>query len=204
MTRESGPSPLEKGEKSALPFAIHRIYVGIHHKKLSLGWDCLDLLWTLLPNENPEKRHMGRFDDFAMTLEKKIRREIEAEMFQPTSPRSQMEVQDELPLGFAWLLGQQPSMQKDTQTQTRGQRAYGVREKPRPPHVLNTEQRQALEHFLKWGTELSPAFRAQELKRAWRQVAMRTHPDHGGTDSAFREARSAYQTLLSVFKNAKV
>lgn len=37
---------------------------------------------------------------------------------------------------------------------------------------------------------------AQEVKDAWRQTAMRTHPDHGGAVEVFRASHTAYKWLL--------
>jgi curved DNA-binding protein CbpA len=52
--------------------------------------------------------------------------------------------------------------------------------------------------FSQLGTELSPAFRAGDLRRAWRKAALATHPDHGGNAEAFHQAQVANQILQSV------
>lgn len=39
---------------------------------------------------------------------------------------------------------------------------------------------------------------ADELTAAWRETALRTHPDAGGSDAAFVEARAAYERLRGV------
>ncbi len=166
--------------------------------------NALDLLWTPLPLVNPEKRHMKHFEEFASALEKKIRRQIKEEMQVDSqtqaSSASAAFVREELPLGYAWLLGQSGVFAQTSKAPVnRGRTAYGVRQKPALPHKMSPDQTDAKEIFRLFGVLLSPAFQRQELKKAWRSVAKSTHPDHGGTASDFRKALSAYQILLSIF-----
>ena len=44
--------------------------------------------------------------------------------------------------------------------------------------------------------KISYPFTKQELKSAYRKMALQTHPDSGGTTEAFREVHTAYQVLL--------
>jgi hypothetical protein len=45
-----------------------------------------------------------------------------------------------------------------------------------------------------WATlRVAPRATEEDLKRAFRQRALETHPDHGGTAEAFREVTRAYQ-----------
>ena len=37
---------------------------------------------------------------------------------------------------------------------------------------------------------------AEEIKRAFREAALRTHPDRGGEDAAFIDARRAYEVAM--------
>jgi hypothetical protein len=146
---------------------------------------------------------MGRFEDFAATLEKKIRREIENEMREGFSegkcgPELAFGT-DELAIGFAWMMGQ-PFSRSETVPVSKGRSAYGVRPRPPRPHTLSERQSLAKELFGRWGAVLSPAFRPAELKSAWRRVAKAVHPDHGGNAEAFREALEAYHVLKTVFK----
>ena len=143
---------------------------------------------------------MGHFNEFAQTLEKKIRRQIEEEFFGPQAPRmTQAEVHDELPLGYAWLLGQEDLAQKHTLQKQKAHSAYGVRPKPARPHHLNAEQTQAFELFQRLGAVLTPAFNRDELKSAWKKAARATHPDFGGDGAAFGSARAAWLVLQTVF-----
>jgi curved DNA-binding protein CbpA len=43
---------------------------------------------------------------------------------------------------------------------------------------------------------LTPKATTTEIKRAYRQRALETHPDRGGTDAAFRALQSAYESAL--------
>jgi curved DNA-binding protein CbpA len=42
------------------------------------------------------------------------------------------------------------------------------------------------------GAEATP----EEIKRAFREAALRTHPDRGGDDAAFIDVRRAYEVAL--------
>ena len=77
----------------------------------------------------------------------------------------------------------------------------------RPPRTLNARMRSALDVLRATGaTDLEDDFLSAELKRAFRRLARRAHPDmHPGvTDhesrclvARFREIHEAYQTLAS-------
>lgn len=41
-----------------------------------------------------------------------------------------------------------------------------------------------------------------DLQRAWSKVARRTHPDHGGSATAFIAARAAYEQVLARLRDA--
>ncbi|MBX2993707.1 MAG: J domain-containing protein [Bdellovibrionaceae bacterium] len=151
---------------------------------------------------------MGRFIEFAEVLEQKIRREVENEYSQRENARFSSEKSslnaefpsefDEWPLGFAWILGQGPALKVQPRPETTAHKAYGVKVRPPTPHKLSAEQTRAFDLFTAWNTGLDPAFRAGDLRRAWRKAALATHPDHGGTAESFRQAQGAYQVLQSV------
>lgn len=68
---------------------------------------------------------------------------------------------------------------------------------PRTAHNFNTEEHsafQALNGYL--STPLHPGFYTQELKSAYRQALLKTHPDQGGTAESFQQVRKSYEILV--------
>lgn len=47
---------------------------------------------------------------------------------------------------------------------------------------------------------IEPPFGADEVKRAFREVALSVHPDHGGSDAAMRAAIEARDVLVAELK----
>lgn len=81
-------------------------------------------------------------------------------------------------------------------------RAYPSRPKPPPPpHALSEAQKAASEFFALHGNILSPAFSQKELKKAFRVLALKLHPDtnKGAVASAFIELKKNYETLMDLF-----
>ncbi|MBS1970761.1 MAG: DnaJ domain-containing protein [Bdellovibrionales bacterium] len=81
-------------------------------------------------------------------------------------------------------------------------RAYPSRPKPPPPpHALSEAQRAAYDFFALHGNTLSPAFSQKELKKAFRVLALKLHPDtnKGAVASAFIELKKNYETLMDLF-----
>jgi DnaJ-like protein len=81
-------------------------------------------------------------------------------------------------------------------------RAYPSGPKPPPPpHILNEAQREASDFFSIHGSKLSPAFSQRELKKAFRLLALKLHPDtnKGAVASAFIELKKNYETLMDLF-----
>ncbi|HEY8271308.1 MAG TPA: DnaJ domain-containing protein [Pseudobdellovibrionaceae bacterium] len=71
---------------------------------------------------------------------------------------------------------------------------------PRPPHTLSEEQQVAVSFFLFYGASLSPAFPQKELKKAFRALALKLHPDmNKGATSAFIELKNNYEMLNKLF-----
>jgi hypothetical protein len=65
------------------------------------------------------------------------------------------------------------------------------RRAPRAPSVRPPAARSA------WTTlGLAPGASLVEVRRAFRQLALATHPDHGGDAERFREVQDAYERLL--------
>lgn len=73
--------------------------------------------------------------------------------------------------------------------------------KVRPPHKLSISQTMAFDFFKTLVTDLSDAFTAHELRRAFRKAALKIHPDHGGSSSDFIALKSHYTTLQEFFKS---
>lgn len=70
---------------------------------------------------------------------------------------------------------------------------WGIRQNPvtprprRPEHKLSESQRLAMSWFHENGESLEPDFTEGELKKAYRRLALRFHPDRpGGTPHRFR------------------
>ncbi len=71
----------------------------------------------------------------------------------------------------------------------------------RKPHCLNTEQGLAVHFFHRWGEELAENFGRKDLKRSFRRLALRLHPDRNPQGRAeFEALRLHFQRLLSLFK----
>lgn len=69
----------------------------------------------------------------------------------------------------------------------------------RPSHDLTSDQRHSLEALQTYCPELQDTFTEVELKKAFRQGALKAHPDHGGSATSFRELKEHYSRLRNVF-----
>ncbi|MFN8790610.1 MAG: J domain-containing protein [Bdellovibrionales bacterium] len=71
--------------------------------------------------------------------------------------------------------------------------------RPRRKHTLNEQQAQAWAYFFQWKTGLREDFTSEELRRAFRQLAHRLHPDRNqGQSSHYLELKLHYETLKNV------
>jgi|GEM_PF-5876433 len=105
--------------------------------------------------------------------------------------------------GFSWLLSTEKV--RSFPRKSAAHRTYGVTKKapqPRqipkvtlPAHLFNETQKRAFLCLKRHAEELSEAFNLEELKRAWKQTALKTHPDRGGNAEDFREALACYSCL---------
>jgi hypothetical protein len=68
--------------------------------------------------------------------------------------------------------------------------------KRNPPHKLNEEQAQAYAVFKKFGIVLNTDFTRIELKKSYRTLCFKTHPDRKGSATAFMELKRSYELLL--------
>lgn len=68
-------------------------------------------------------------------------------------------------------------------------------------HPLNERQQTAYDYYQNLGISLSPSFSRSELKAAFRKLAKKLHPDHGGSPLDFRRLLEHQKHLLSVFSS---
>jgi hypothetical protein len=116
-----------------------------------------------------------------------------------TSSNPPSDIQDSSPAHMAYLMGE---LEIFSTPSLRGQSHYNqvkMKPAPRTPHVFTEEQRAAFQFFKKYIPDLSEAFSPKELKRAFRLLARRFHPDMGAhTEGAlFHELKKAYLSLNS-------
>lgn len=152
---------------------------------------------TLPLKSRSDKRHMGRFIEFAEVLEAKIRRDLQGGKASksPQFP-SENTKNDVSPSGMAWLMGQ---VQVKSPSAGWARRAYGVRAKPRQPHHFDATQAKSFSLMRSYLPEFDSGYSPRELKVAFRRAAFMAHPDQGGSSEAFRELKAAFDNLRQVF-----
>lgn len=107
--------------------------------------------------------------------------------------------------GMAQLMG---SLHIDLKNPTpqRAHKAYPRPARPRmiiveaPAHSMNPEQSQAFASLQSYHSLLKNNFSFAELKSAYRQAMLKTHPDQGGSSESFQEAKKSYQILAALVK----
>lgn len=72
----------------------------------------------------------------------------------------------------------------------------------RPDHVLTERQKTAMAWFAFQSESLPGDFTTDELKKAFRSLARKTHPDAGGSASLFLELKGHHAALRSVPQGA--
>ncbi|OFZ30233.1 MAG: hypothetical protein A2622_10355 [Bdellovibrionales bacterium RIFCSPHIGHO2_01_FULL_40_29] len=97
------------------------------------------------------------------------------------------------PLGLAQMIGQIPVYKS-------GYKKY-VTSFKRTPHSFTPEQSEAFESLSKWSSTLTNSFNKIELKSAYRQALLKTHPDHGGSSESFLLTKKSYEILRSLVKS---
>lgn len=147
---------------------------------------------------------MGTQRDFLEILTDKLREQLAEELEFPsensTQPLWNTDISDNSPTCLASLLGR---IQRQTPSGKHQAQAYHRNRKPappRPPHKLTERQYLATLFFGRHGSELSAAFSKNELKTAFRSLAMKLHPDrsHGQAES-FIALKCAYDELSGLF-----
>lgn len=108
------------------------------------------------------------------------------------------EIQDTSPAYLAYLLGLQSKIPMHRPTQ-----AYPYyKPTPKPAHKLNLQQAKALDFFNQWGEELKNNFNSLELKKAYRKLAKKWHPDTQTRTSSpekFILLKAQYEILNRLF-----
>jgi hypothetical protein len=138
---------------------------------------------------------MGATASFQQILEEKMAAKPEAK---PTTPHFQCRQQD--PAHLAYLLGNL----RVSQWQPPSTKIYPVRPRPAPrPHVLTEDQQMAYDYFnsdLVLGVLLTAAFSRRDLKKAFRALAMKRHPDmNQGAAAPFITLKNNYEILRPLF-----
>jgi hypothetical protein len=145
---------------------------------------------------------MPTYMEFAQILEKKIRKEIERDSsprsFSSENAQASNEIQSELWTHLVGHLGT-----RRFEAPQKGQAYHRLRPapRPRPHHSLNESQTQAFAFFAHQGAPLAANFSSADLKLAFRRLALKLHPDQGGTAASFQKLMQARSILQTVFKS---
>ena len=113
----------------------------------------------------------------------------------PSAPLKEETILNADPAHLAYLLGQIGRFE------SRAPRGHYPAPRVRPQrkaHSFSSEQRQSFEFLKTWIQDLSEGFTASELKKAFRQAALRLHPDQGGSPEQFVSLKGHYEILQTV------
>lgn len=134
-----------------------------------------------------ERKVMWYQPGFHKILEDKIR-------LHESEPKSPTQTSQD-PANLAYLMGQIPKFHFQ-------KRAHY----PKMPRVLtlpswlSEHEKLAYRKFFEWGAPLSPRFSREELKAAFRKLALTFHPDQGGPEEQFLELRKMFLILKESIK----
>lgn len=137
--------------------------------------------------------------NFAEILESQLRQEIRKKLFEEIAPSTSSDplIPSEL---WTQLVGKiTPQRFMASQQAARVYHQLRPHPKPRPAHVLSSEQTQAFQFFLFYGSDLHDNFTSKELKSAFRKLALKLHPDQGGQAEAFLSLKKAFERLQMVW-----
>lgn len=123
---------------------------------------------------------------FKKILSEKLQQDTETPVHQDSAV-----LQD--PAHLSYLLGQIPRLD----IQLRRFR-YPHTPRTRPAHILTPIQTEAFDFIQSLVKDFSPAFTNQELRKAFRQAALKTHPDQGGSAEMYLKLKTYYRTLQTV------
>jgi hypothetical protein len=127
---------------------------------------------------------MGEFMSFAETLAAKIRKQIESELHSTSKTNSTTQTFSSLynsPSDDMSWLGRKWSNHTNP---AKARAAYKVTLKTIKPLVLSEEEVTALRELNQLGAGLINPFTRRQLKTAHRRLALKFHPDTGGTDGS--------------------
>ena len=143
----------------------------------------------------PDKRLMGNRESFAEILREKIQDSTQSQSentyFSKAPPPP--------PEAWAGLIGQLDPL--ESRSAKVSFNAYLKQCPPRPDHVLNETQNRAFAFLKKHDGSLKGSFSRGDLKRAFRLIAKKLHPDQGGTAAEMRELLQARNDLQTVFSS---
>lgn len=141
---------------------------------------------------------MGKNSEFFKILEGKINNDSAHSPLQNNFTHPSLGPE---PAHLAYLLGQ---VNRHTPISTKGFKSYP---RPRPAqrkaHILTLSQQAAFDFFLIQGAELHPGFHLTELKKCFRMLAKKLHPDVvGGEGRAFIELKKSFECLKGALRDA--
>lgn len=136
---------------------------------------------------------------FQQILEERLQaRRPQSQSGQGIEQETETHLFDQDPAHLAFLMGSiGPSFFRP-----QANRIYPARPKPPPPpHSLTEGQQKAYNFFILQGAALNPAFTSRELKKAFRALALKLHPDtnKGATVGPFLDLKNNYETLSEIF-----
>lgn len=91
------------------------------------------------------------------------------------------------------------SMQRPMISSTQAKAQEKITRIPGPAHNLNPEQKTSYNFFNLYDLNLLPDFTKHELKRAYRLLALKLHPDKGGRTEEFLSLKMHYECLSNLF-----
>lgn len=105
------------------------------------------------------------------------------------------------PAGLAQLLGELSVIAGGAKSFPKAYAAFKPRPVARKPHQMTGPQADAFMEFKRHSPHLPEGFSARELKSAYRQCALKTHPDRGGDSETFQLVKKSYHILEALVKN---
>lgn len=139
--------------------------------------------------------------EFAKILEKKLQQDpLRSQKQGNSDPQgSQFNIKEPLET-WGSLLGNMSALNFSQSFHSTDYKKFHAPPKPRPANKLSQDQLTAFLFFAAHSAKLEANFNNKDLKRAFRTLAFKMHPDHGGNPQTFLELKAAYDLLAAVFK----